>query len=390
MNKNANINIDASINGEQGDAMDVTTMYKSASINNNGRDIGGLLKLLAESRASDLHLNAASPPTLRVDGELVTRNHMEGLAPEDITQAFIDITTDEQRERFADELELDFAIAVPGIGRFRVNASIQKGTMSLAFRVVHTEIQSIDELRLPEICKGLALKDHGLVLVAGPAGSGKSTTLAAMIEHLNTRRRRRVITIEDPIEFMHENKECFISQREVGTDTKSFANALRHALRQDPDVILVGEMRDLDTIATALTAAETGHLILTTIHTPSAPQAIDRIIDVFPPFQQQQARIQLSTTLEGVIYQTLVPTVNGEGRIVAVEVMVATDAIRNLIREAKTPQMLNVMQTGAQVGMQTLDQALIHLYRQRLITLDEALWRCRDPDVAQKMIDRVA
>ncbi len=388
MSKNVSINTGRGDAIVRGSAMDITRMYTKASIN-HGIDIGALLKLLIESGASDLHLNVSSPPVLRIDGELVPHNHVAGFAPEDITQAFIDITTDEQREHFAQDLELDFAIAVPGTGRFRVNASLQKGTMSLAFRLVRTEIQNIDELRLPEICKDLALKDHGLVLVTGPAGSGKSTTLAAMIEYLNTTRRRRVITIEDPLEFIHENKECFISQREVGTDTKSFANALRHALRQDPDVILVGEMRDLDTIATALTAAETGHLILSTLHTPSAPQAIDRMIDVFPPYQQQQARIQLATTLEGVIYQTFLPTVNGGGRIVAVEVMLATDAIRNLVREAKTPQMMNVIQTGVQFGMQTLDQALIQLYRQGLISLSEALCRCRDPEVTQKMIDRL-
>jgi twitching motility protein PilT len=353
-------------------------------------DVAALLKLLVETGASDLHLNAFSPPVLRIDGQLGVQNHLEQLAPEDVTQAFIDITTEEQRETFARELELDFAIGVGGVGRFRVNASLQKGTMSLAFRTVRTKIQSIDELLLPEVCKALAVKDHGLVLVTGPAGCGKSTTLAAMIEHLNTRRRRRVITIEDPIEFLHENKQCFISQREIGTDTKSFANALRHALRQDPDVIMVGEMRDLDTIATALTAAETGHLILTTLHTPSAPQAIDRVIDVFPPYQQQQVRIQLSTTLQGVLYQTLIPKLNGGGRVVAVEVMTATDAVRNLIREGKTPQMVNVIQTGAQYGMQTLDQVLISLYRRGLISLEDALYRSRDPEAAKKTLDRFA
>jgi len=351
-------------------------------------DIAELLKLLVDSEASDLHLNAHNPPVLRIDGELATRNHMEQLAPEDVTQAFIDITSEEQRETFARELELDFAIGLGGIGRFRVNASLQKGTLSLAFRVVRTDIPTIDELLLPDICKALALKNHGLVLVTGPAGSGKSTTLAAMIDYLNTKKRRRVITIEDPLEFMHENKECFISQREIGSDTKSFANALRHALRQDPDVILVGELRDLDTIATALTAAETGHLILATLHTPSAPQAIDRVIDVFPPYQQQQARVQLSTTLEGAIFQALIPKASGEGRVVAVEVMIATDAIRNLIREGKTPQMVNVMQTGAQIGMQTLDQALLQLYRRGLITMEDALYRSRDPELAQKNLER--
>jgi len=256
--------------------------------------------------------------------------------------------------------------------------------------MLHTLNLDIDELGLPEVCKDLALKERGLVLVTGPAGSGKSTTLAAMIEYVNNRRTRRIITIEDPIEFVYENKKCFISQREVGTDTWSFASALKHALRQDPNIILVGEMRDLETVSTVLTAAETGHLILTTLHTPSAPQAIDRIIDIFPPHQQQQARIQLSTTLEGVLYQTLVPRVDGRGRVVAVEVLVATDAVRNLIREAKTPQMWSVMQTGSQYGMQTIDQALLNLYHKGLISLDDALIRCFDPDTVKKSLSRTA
>jgi len=351
-------------------------------------DIHALLKLLVETEASDLHLTAPSPPVLRINGELIPQNNTDALTPEDIIQAFNDITTEEQRNRFVRELELDFAIEAAGIGRFRINASVQRSSTSLSIRVVRTTIRSIDELMLPEVCKALALKDHGLVLITGPAGCGKSTTLAAMIEYLNGMRRRRVITIEDPIEFVHQNRECFISQREVGSDTRSFANALRHALRQDPDVILVGEMRDLETMATVLTAAETGHLILTTLHTPSAPQAIDRIIDVFPSYQQPQARIQLSTTLEGVIYQTLIPRADGDGRIVATEVMIANDAIRNLIREGKTPQMVSVMQTGSKFGMQTLDQALIDLHRRGLISLEDVLCRCRDLEVAKKTIAR--
>jgi len=351
-------------------------------------DIRELLKLLVKTGASDLHLSAPSPPVLRINGELISQNHIDELKPEDITKAFVDITTEEQRSRFAQKMELDFAIEAADIGRFRINASMQRGTLSLSIRVVRTTIPSIDELMLPQVCKALALRDRGLVLVTGPAGCGKSTTLAAMIDYLNGMRRRRVITIEDPIEFVHKNRECFIAQREVGTDTESFPIALRHALRQDPDVILVGEMRDLETIATVLTAAETGHLILATLHTPSAPQAIDRIIDVFPPYQQLQARIQLSTTLEGVIYQTLIPRTDGAGRIVATEVMIANDAIRNLIREGKTPQMVNVMQTGSKSGMQTLDQALIDLCRRGLITLEDALYRSRDPDVVKQALAR--
>ena len=240
------------------------------------------------------------------------------------------------------------------------------------------------------MCKDLALKERGLVLVTGPTGTGKSTTLAAMIKYINSIKSRRVVTIEDPIEFLYDNDKCFITQRELGTDTLSFSAALRHALRQDPDVILVGEMRDLETISIALTASETGHLILTTLHTPSAPQAIDRIIDAFPPYQQQQVRIQLSTVLEGVLYQTLVPRLDGVGRAAAMEVMLATDAIRNLIREARTSQMWSVMQTGAHFGMQTMDQSLLHLYHNRLISLDEALSRCREPESARKSLARAS
>lgn len=353
----------------------------------NGKvHINDLLKLALEKSASDLHLKARRPPVLRVNGRLVVQQDLPELTPDSITQAFVDITTEEQRERFARDLELDFSLSISGLGRFRVNACIQRGTANLSLRIVSNVIPDLDELMLPELCKALALKQHGLVLITGPTGSGKSTTLAAMIDHLNNTDSRRVVTIEDPIEYLHQDKKCFISQRELGSDTKSFSAALRHALRQDPNVILVGEMRDLDTIATVLTAAETGHLVLTTLHTPSAAEAIDRIIDVFPPHQQNQARMQLSTTLQAVIYQTLLPNANGSGRVPAVEVMIATDAIKNLIREGKTPQMLSVMQTGAQYGMQTLDRSLIDLCRRGLISRDEAIIRCRDPETARKGI----
>jgi len=350
--------------------------------------IDDILRLAMEKMASDLHLTAPGPPVLRIDGALVPQNGMPSLTDQDMEQILNDVTTEEQRKLFSRELELDFAYSVPGMGRFRANASIQKGTIAVSLRLLYAIVPTIDELGLPELCKDLGLKERGLILVTGPAGSGKSTTLAAMIEHNNNMKARRIITIEDPIEFLHENKKCFISQREVGTDTWSFAVALKHALRQDPNVILVGEMRDLETIATVLTAAETGHLVFTTLHTPSAPQAIDRMIDVFPPYQQQQIRIQISTTVEGVLYQTLLPRRDGKGRVVAVEVMVATDAVRNLIREARTPQMWNVMQTGSQHGMQTMDQALTQLYRNRLITLEEAVIRYRDPETAKRTLGR--
>ena len=251
------------------------------------------------------------------------------------------------------------------IGRFRINICRQEGTIGLSCRPVRTEIPTIEELGLPPVCQELALKGSGLVIVTGPTGCGKSTTLAAMMNYLNHVTKRKIITIEDPVEYLHHDIKCFFSQREIGRDTRSFASALKHALRQDPDVILVGEMRDLETMAAVLTAAETGHLVLTTLHTPGAPQAIDRFIDVFPPYQQQQVRIQLASTLEGIIYQLLVPRADGSGRVPAVEVMIATPAIRNLIREGKTYQMMNAIQTGAHDGMQTLNQSLAELCQQR-------------------------
>ena len=353
-------------------------------------NIDDLLRVVVERDASDLHLKAGSPPVLRINGELVPYGDPLGLTPEEVKQAFDHLTSEEQREKFARELELDFAYGVPGLARFRVNAALQRGTISLAFRQVYWRTPTIEELGLPEVCKVLALKPQGLILVTGPTGCGKSTTLAAMIDYLNDRERRRVVTIEDPIEYLFRDKKCFITQRELGADTRSFATALKHALRQDPDVILVGEMRDLETIATALTAAETGHLMLSTLHTPSASQAIDRVIDVFPPHQQRQIRVQLSTTLEGVLYQALIPRANGNGLAVAVEVMIATPAIRNLIREGKTYQMPNVIQTGTQYGMQSLNQALRDLYYRRVITQEVALARSNNPEELRELIgDRI-
>jgi len=349
-------------------------------------NIDDLLRVVVERDASDLHLKAGSPPVLRINGELVPYGDPLGLTPEEVKQAFDHLTSEEQREKFARELELDFAYGVPGLARFRVNAALQRGTISLAFRQVYWRTPTIEELGLPEVCKVLALKPQGLILVTGPTGCGKSTTLAAMIDYLNDRERRRVVTIEDPIEYLFRDKKCFITQRELGADTRSFSTALKHALRQDPDVILVGEMRDLETIATALTAAETGHLMLSTLHTPSASQAIDRVIDVFPPHQQRQIRVQLSTTLEGVLYQALIPRANGNGLAVAVEVMIATPAIRNLIREGKTYQMPNVIQTGTQYGMQSLNQALRDLYQRGLIALEDALARSNNPEELRELI----
>ena len=270
--------------------------------------------------------------------------------------------------------------SIRGLARFRINVFVQRGTISLAIRRVPFEVPTIDELGLPAICKSLALKPRGLVLVTGRTGTGKSTTLAAMINHLNKNEARNIITVEDPIEYVFLDEKCMIAQRDLGSDTKSFANALRHVLRQDPDVILVGEMRDLETIATAITAAETGHLVLSTLHTPNAAQAIDRMIDVFPPHQQEQIRLQLSLVLEGVLAQVLLRRASGKGRVAAVEIMLGTDAVRNIIREGKIEQMPTYMQTGSQFGMQTMDQALQNLVRSRLVTAEEALPFCTKPE----------
>jgi len=337
--------------------------------------IDDLLRMTVTNGASDLHLKVGGVPVLRINGQLIPQDEMSAMTSQDMNQVFEEVTTDEQRRVFADELELDFAYQVSDIGRFRINAYLQGGMISLACRPVRTPIPSIEVLGLPEVCRSLVLKPSGLIVVTGPTGCGKSTTLAAMMNYLNEKERRKVVTIEDPIEFVHQDKKCIFSQRELGIDTKSFASALKHALRQDPDVILVGEMRDLETMGTALTAAETGHLVLTTLHTPSAPQAIDRFIDIFPPHQQQQVRTQLSTALQGVLYQSLVPRSDGSGRIAAVEVMLSTAAISNLIREGKTYQLLNIIQTGAQFSMQTLDQALLALCRNGIISRQEALAR---------------
>jgi len=349
-------------------------------------DIDGLLRIVVERKASDLHLKAGSLPVLRIDGRLVRCGDTEALTPEETKEAFEQVTTKEEREEFARELELDFSYSIQGLSRFRVNAALQRGTIILAFRQIYWTIPTIEELGLPQVCKVLALKPDGLILLTGATGSGKSTTLAAMIRYLNERESRRVVTIEDPIEYLFKDKECFISQRELGADTKSFARALKRAFRQDPDVILVGEMRDLETIGTALTAAETGHLVLSTLHTPSAPQAIDRIIDVFPPHQQGQIRAQLSIALEAVLYQALVPRADGNGLVVVAEVMMGTTAIRNLIREGKTYQMPNVIQTGSEHGMQTLNQALRDLYQRGVISQEVALTSSNNPEELRELI----
>ena len=345
-----------------------------------------LLRLMVEKGASDLHLRVPSPPVFRMDGVLLPQEDMEKVSPQFMREMLEDITTETQRERFYTELELDMPFSIPGLARFRVNAFFQRGTISLAIRQVPLKIPTIDELALPAVCKTLSIKHKGLVLVTGATGMGKSTTLASMIDHLNHTERRNVITIEDPIEFLHQNQKCIIAQRDLGADTKSFAEALKHALRQDPDVILVGEMRDLETMATAITAAETGHLVLSTLHTSSTTQTIDRIVDVFPAYQQPQIRFQLSMVLEGVLSQVLLPRAGGKGRVAVFEVMVATDAIRNIIRDGRTEQMPTYLQTGRQVGMQTMDQALIDVVKTGAVALEEAAMRANKPDEVRRLL----
>ncbi|HET9001116.1 MAG TPA: type IV pilus twitching motility protein PilT [bacterium] len=337
-------------------------------------DITDLLVQTKEQGASDLHLTVGSHPTLRLNGKL-TRLDMPLLTREDIHTMLYDILTDEQKARFEATHDLDFSLELSGVGRFRVNAFLQRLGEGFVLRLIPSKIKTLDDLAMPPILKDLAMKDRGLVLVTGPTGSGKSTTLAAMVDHMNGHREDHIITIEDPIEFIHEHKKCNINQREVGPHTLSFSAALRSALREDPDVILVGEMRDLETIAQALTAAETGHLVLSTLHTNNAPQTISRVVDVFPPHQQEQIRVQIADALLGVVAQTLIPSIDNKGRVAAMEIMVATPAIRNLIRENKVHQIPSAIQTGAREGMQSLDQALKALVKTQKISNDEALKR---------------
>lgn len=342
---------------------------------------------MVEKQASDLHIRVPSPPVLRIDGELVIQKDLPPVTAEDAERVFEQITTPEQKKIFAAEKELDFAYSVSELARFRVSVMRQRGTISLAFRMVPFDILTIDQLGLPQICKELILKPRGLILVTGPTGSGKSTTMAAMIHHLNENSARNVITIEDPIEYLHRNIKCIIAQRDLGDDTKSFDTALVHALRHDPDVIVVGEMRDLETISTAIRAAETGHLVMGTLHTTDAPQTVDRIIDIFPPSQQPQIRLQFSQVIEAVLSQTLLPRATGKGRVAAFEIMIANAAVRNLIREGKTFELHNVMQLSASEGMQTLDQALADLVKKKIVTLEEAQMKSSHPERLKKMLE---
>lgn len=334
--------------------------------------IDDLLRELVAREASDLHLRVGEPPVMRVHGHL-TRTNYPTLTPEDTKQLAYQIMNEERRAHFEQFMEQDMSYAIKGLARFRVNCFRQRGHVGAVMRVIPIKIKTIEDLNLPVVTKDICMRPRGLVLVTGPTGSGKSTSLAAMINHINVNRRAHIITIEDPIEFLHQDKMSAINQREVGADTHTFADALKHVLRQAPDVILVGEMRDLETIHLAITAAETGHLVFATLHTTDAPQTVDRVIDVFPPEQQQQIRMQLSVTLLSVISQTLLPLAQEKGRVAAFEVMVATPAIRALIREGKTHQIYTDIQTGADLGMQSLDQSLLDLVKTRTVNYDDAV-----------------
>ena len=342
-------------------------------------EIRELLKLVIEKKASDLHFTENEPPLLRIDGAL-QRTGGEPLSKDDLKRLIYSVLTDMQKTEFERELELDFSLALPDLDRFRVNVHMQRGSVEAALRRIPLVIPTFESLRLPPIYETLARKPNGLVLVTGPTGVGKTTTLAAMVDLINREKEAVIISIEDPIEFLHSNKKSIIKQREIFSDTKSFANALRHSLREDPNVIIVGEMRDLETISTALTAAETGHLVLATLHTPNAPQTIQRIIDVFPPNQQTQIKLQLADCLQAVVSQLLLPHISGKGRVMATEIMVATPGIRNLIREQEIEQIPTLMQTGAQFGMKTMDKSLKELFQNNLISLEAALEKAKHPD----------
>ncbi len=352
-------------------------------------DINDLLMQVIEKGASDLHITAGSPPMVRVHGDLVPLDYQR-LMPEDTKALLYSIMNEDHKKRLEEFLECDFSHALTGHARFRVNVYYQRGSIGAALRIIPMQIKKLEELGLPQSLELLAKKPRGLILVTGPTGSGKSTTLASLINIVNETKAYHIITIEDPIEFMHSHKKSLVNQREVGSDTKSFANALKFVLRQDPDVILVGEMRDLETISAALTAAETGHLVFATLHTQDAPQTIDRIIDVFPPYQQQQVRIQLAGTLQGIVCQQLLPTIDGAGRVVAYEIMLPTPGIRNMVREGKTHQIYSAIQTGQKNGMLTMDQCLADLYKYGKISFETAAMKASDPNEIKQLLGRTA
>jgi twitching motility protein PilT len=351
--------------------------------------IDDLLEQMVARSASDLHVTTNSAPVVRVRGYLERLDGYEALTSEDTQQLLYRILSSERQKQLEIKRQLDFSHSIPGLARFRVNVYFQRESIGAAFRLIPDELKTLEELGIPPALHQLAEKPRGLVLVTGPTGSGKSTTLAALIDEINRNRSEHILTIEDPIEFLHRHKKCIVNQREIGPDATSFGEALKAALRQDPDVILVGEMRDLETISTALTAAETGHLVFGTLHTQSAPSTIDRIIDVFPPEQQEQVRIMIAMSLQAVVTQTLLPTSDGMGRIPALEILLPDDAVRNLIRQGKVEQIYSVMQTNTKQGMQTMEQALAHLIQHRIVDLDVALSRSSRPEQLLGILERV-
>ncbi len=348
-------------------------------------DIFTLLKVAKSSGASDLHLVVSTPPMLRINGELQPLAKEAPLTPDDLELAFNRLSSEQERAEFKESMELDFGYTLADVGRMRVNVARERGTTTLVIRLLPLDIPSLEKMALPAVCKELVVKRRGLVLVTGPTGCGKSTTLAAMIDYLNKTENRRVVTIEDPIEYVYTNRKCTITQRELGSDTKSFAEALKHVLRQDPNLILVGEMRDLETATAALSVAETGHLVMTTGHAPSASQAIERVVDMFPPHERNLVQTRLASLIVGVLCQALVPKIDGSGRVAAIEIMLASPAIRNLIREGKIHQLPNTIRMHAQMGMELLDQALVKLYQGGRISAETLFSFCNDREEAEKL-----
>ena len=351
-------------------------------------DFADVLLEVLRLKASDLHLTAGSPPMVRQKGRLNALDY-PALTPQQTREIIYSILTNDQRKKLENDWQIDFAYSIPGQGRFRVNAYFQRASLGAAFRLIPNDMPALDDLGLPPVLRDLTKKPRGFVLVTGPTGSGKSTTLAAMLDVINKERHEHIMTIEDPIEFLHRHQNCIVNQRELGSDAQSFGLGLKAALRQDPDVILVGEMRDLETIATALTAAETGHLVFATLHTQDTAQTVDRIVDVFPPAQQHQVRVQLSVSLQGIVTQQLLPTADGESRVCATEILVPTPAVRNLIREGKTHQIYSALQTGGAHGMQTMDAALVDLVRRNKITRELAEARSSSPEELRRLMGTV-
>src|SRR5437867_10203069 len=350
--------------------------------------IDDLLEQMVARNASDLHVTTETPPVIRVRGEIERLDSYDPLSSEDTQPPLYRVLSSERQKHLEIKRQLDFSHSIPGLARFRVNVYFQKESLAAAFRLIPTELKTLEELGIPASLHQLAEKPRGLVLVTGPTGSGKSTTLAALIDEINRNRSEHILTVEDPIEFLHRHKRCIVNQREIGPDATSFAEALKAALREDPDVILVGEMRDLETISTALTAAETGHLVFGTLHTQSAPSTIDRIVDVFPPAQQEQVRIQIANSLQAIVTQALLPTADGAGRVPALEVLLPDDAVRNLIRQGKVEQIYSVMQTNTGRGMQTMEQSLADLIQKRVVDFEVGLARSSRPAQLIGLLER--